>query len=296
MNTLRDFLTTLRQFLNFELIKLKSYTLTVADICSALLIIFLAWAFLYVLKHYVLRLFFRRKGVAPGQQFAINQLVKYIVYPVTFLLTFQAIGIQLSVFLAGAAALLVGIGLGLQQTFKDLFSGIILLIEGTVKIGDLLVIGETIGIVKEIGLRTSKVETRDETVNIVPNSKLVEDTVTNWSHNNRPTRFNIDVGVAYGSNVHLVRDLLLQAGSEHKKVLQHPDTDVQFRNFGASSLDFKLFFYSYEFLRIEGVKSDLRFRIDELFRQNKINIPFPQQEVWFRNELIISAPTTGQTL
>jgi len=219
MKTLRDFLTTLRQFLNFELIKLKSYTLTVADMCSALLIIFLAWAFLYVLKHYVLRLFFRRKDVAPGQQFAINQLVKYIVYPVTFLLTFQAIGIQLSVFLAGAAALLVGIGLGLQQTFKDLFSGIILLIEGTVKIGDLLVIGETIGIVKEIGLRTSKVETRDETVNIVPNSRLVEDIVTNWSHNNRPTRFNLDVGVAYGSNVLLVRDLLLKAGSEHKKVL-----------------------------------------------------------------------------
>ena len=94
MNTLRDFLITLRRFLNFELIKLKAYTLTVADICSAMLIILLAWGFLYVLRHYVLRLFFRRKGVAPGQQFAINQLVKYIVYPVTFLLTFQAIGIQ----------------------------------------------------------------------------------------------------------------------------------------------------------------------------------------------------------
>ncbi len=293
MKTIREFLISLRQFLNLELIHLKSYTLTVADVCSALLIIFLAWAFLHVMKRYVLQLFFRRKGVAPGQQFAVNQLIRYIVYPVTFLLTFQAIGIQLSVFLAGAAALLVGIGLGLQQTFKDLFSGIILLVAGTVKVGDLLVIGETIGVVKEIGLRTSKVETRDETVNIVPNSKLVEDIVTNWSHNNRPTRFNIDIGVAYGSNLTQVRTLLLQAGSEHKKVLQHPDTDVQFRSFGGSSLDFKLFFYSYEFLRIEGVKSDLRFRIDELFRQHSINIPFPQQDVWFRNELITSLPTTG---
>ncbi len=293
MKALQEFLTSLRRFLNFELIHLKSYTLTVADILSALFIIFLAWAFLYVMKRYVLRLFFRRKQVAPGQQFAINQLIRYIVYPVAFLLTFQAIGIQLSVFLAGAAALLVGIGLGLQQTFKDLFSGIILLIEGTVKVNDMLVIGDTIGIVKEIGLRTSKIETRDETVNIVPNSKLVEDTVTNWSHNNRPTRFNVDVGVAYGSDLTLVRELLLQAAREHDKVLGHPDTSVQFREFGASSLDFKLFFYSYEFLRIEAVRSDLRFRIDALFREHAITIPFPQQEVWFRNQLLTSVSKQG---
>lgn len=281
---------TLREFLNFDLIHLKSFTLTVADVFSAFFIIFLAWLLLYLLRRYVLALFFKRRGVAIGQQFAVNQLIKYLVYPIAFVLVLQSLGIQLSVLLAGAAALLVGIGLGLQQTFKDLFSGVILLIEGAVKVNDMVVIDDTIVMVKEIGLRTSKVETRDDIVKIVPNSRLVEDTVINWSHNNRPTRFHVDVGVAYGSPLATVRSLLLQAADEHKKVLKTPDTMVQFREFGSSSLDFKLFFFSHEFLRIEVVKSDLRFRIDELFRQHNITIPFPQQEVWFRNELTSIVP------
>ena len=281
-------MNTIRRFLNFELLHLKAFTLTVADICSALLVIVLARILLYLLKKYVLQLFFKRRNVAIGQQFAINQLIKYALYPIVIILVMQSLGIQPSVLLAGGAALLVGIGLGLQQTFKDLFSGIILLVEGTVRVDDMVVINDTIVMVKEIGLRTSKVETRDEIVKIVPNSKLVEDTVINWSHNNRATRFHIDVGVAYGSDLGLVKSLLLKAADEHGQILKTPPSIVQFREFGASSLDFKLFFYSYEFLRIEVVKSDLRFRVDELFRQHAITIPFPQQEVWFRNELSTS--------
>ncbi|MVM41613.1 mechanosensitive ion channel [Spirosoma sp. HMF3257] len=280
----------LRDFLDFELIHLKTFTLTVADVCLSVFVVLLAWAFMYVVKHYVLKFFFRRQNVAAGHQYAVTQLIKYIVYPVTIVLALQTLGIQLSVVLAGAAALLVGIGLGLQQTFKDLFSGIILLIEGTVKVDDMVVIDDTIVMVKEIGLRTSTVETRDEIVKIVPNSRLVEDTVINWSHNDRPTRFHVDVGVAYGSDLSLVKDLLLKAAKEHRKILKCPEPTVQFREFGSSSLDFKLFFYSMEFLRIEMVKSDLRFRIDDLFRLNNITIPFPQQEVWFRNELTTTRP------
>lgn len=287
-------MNTVRQFLNFELIHLKAFTLTVADIFSALLVIILARVLLHLLKKYVLQLFFKRRNIAVGQQFAINQLIKYALYPIVAILVMQSLGIQPSVLLAGGAALLVGIGLGLQQTFKDLFSGIILLVEGTVRVDDMVVIDDTIVMVKEIGLRTSKVETRDETVKIVPNSKLVEDTVINWSHNNRPTRFHIDVGVAYGSDLGLVKSLLLKAADEHGQILKNPPATVQFREFNSSSLDFKLFFYSYEFLRIEVVKSDLRFRVDELFRQHAITIPFPQQEVWFRNDLSTSSSKDNQ--
>ncbi len=268
MNQLITLMNTVRQFLNFELIHLKAFTLTVADIFSALLVIVLARVLLYLLKKYVLQLFFKRRNVAIGQQFAINQLIKYALYPIVIILVMQSLGIQPSVLLAGGAALLVGIGLGLQQTFKDLFSGIILLVEGTVRVDDMVVVDDTIVMVKEIGLRTSKVETRDDTVKIVPNSKLVEDTVINWSHNNRPTRFHIDVGVAYGSDLGLVKSLLLNSADEHGQILKTPLATVQLREFGSSSLDFKLFFYSYEFLRIEVVKSDLRFRVDELFRQH----------------------------
>ncbi|MFD2935279.1 mechanosensitive ion channel family protein [Spirosoma flavum] len=281
----------LHDFLNFELIHLKLFILTVADVCSSATVVFLAWSFMYVIKHYVLRLFFKRRNVTVGHQYAVTQSIKYLVYPITIVLSLQALGIQLSVVLAGAAALLVGIGLGLQQTFKDLFSGIILLIEGTVKVDAMVVIDDTILMVKEIGIRTSKVETRDEIVKIVPNSKLVEAIVINWSHNDRPTRFHVDVGVAYGSDLSLVKDLLLKVAKEHRKILKCPEPTVPFREFGASALDLKLFFYSMEFLRIEMVKSDLRFRSDDLFHLNNITIPFPQQEVWFRNELTTTRPT-----
>ena len=276
----------IRNFLNYDLIQLKSYTLTVADVCTALIIVLLGWLFMYVLNQYVFQLFFKRRKVTLRNQYAVNQLIKYIFYPITALLAMQALGIEMSVVMAGAAALMVGIGLGLQQTFKDLFSGIILLIEGTVRIDDMLVIGDSVVTVKEIGIRTSKVETRDDIVKIVPNTKLVEDVVVNWSHNNRPTRFHIDLGVAYGSDLALVKQLLLQSANEHPKVLDKPMASVQFREFGTSALSFKLLFYSYDFPGVDVTKSDIRFRIDELFRANAIKIPFPQQEVWLRNELV----------
>ena len=287
---------TVREFLNLELIKLTAYTLTVADVCSALLIVVLSWLFMYLLKQYIFRIIYKRRKITARNQYAVNQLIKYIVYPITALLALQALGIQLSVVMAGAAALLVGIGLGLQQTFKDLFSGIILLIEGTVRIDDMLIIGDTVVTVKEIGLRTSKVETRDDIVKIVPNTKLVEDIVVNWSHNNRPTRFHIDVGVAYGSELGLVKTQLLKAAQEHPNVLKSPEPSVQFREFGSSSLHFKLLFYSYDFPGIDVTKSDLRFRIDELFRQHQIKIPFPQQEIWFKNELPANLPPGANKL
>ncbi|WP_080240038.1 mechanosensitive ion channel family protein [Spirosoma rigui] len=286
-------MTTLDELLNIDLIHFKAFTLTLGDIFSALFILLLAWGFLYLLKHYVLRVFYKRRNVPIGQQFAINQLLKYITYPLTILLVMQSLGIELSVFLAGAAALMVGVGLGLQQTFKDLFSGIILLIEGTVKVDDVLEIDSSTVVVREIGLRTSIVETRDEIVKILPNSKLVEDTVVNWSHNNRPTRFQVELGVAFGSDLTRVKSLLLQAAGEHPAILPSPEPTVQFREFGNSALGFRLLFYSYDFLRIDVVKSDLRFRIDDLFRLHSITIPFPQQEIWFRNDLPGKAEKVG---
>ena len=286
-------MTTLDELLNIDLIHFKAFTLTLGDIFSALFILLLAWGFLYLLKHYVLRVFYKRRNVPIGQQFAINQLLKYITYPLTILLVMQSLGIELSVFLAGAAALMVGVGLGLQQTFKDLFSGIILLIEGTVKVDDVLEIDSSTVVVREIGLRTSIVETRDEIVKILPNSKLVEDTVVNWSHNNRPTRFQVELGVAFGSDLTRVKSLLLQAAGEHPAILPSPEPTVQFREFGNSALGFRLLFYSFDFLRIDVVKSDLRFRIDDLFRLHSITIPFPQQEIWFRNDLPGKAEKVG---
>jgi len=186
----------------------------------------------------------------------------------------------MTVLWGGAAALLVGLGLGLQQTFNDFFSGIILLFERTVELGDVLEVDGTVGTVKLIGLRTSILETRDNITVVVPNSKLVTNNVTNWSHFDKKVRFQVNVGVAYGSDTKLVKELLLKVAMENTAVLEQPSPFVRFTNFGDSSLDFELHFYSREFIDIEDVKSDLRFEIDTFFRENNVDIPFPQRTIW----------------
>ena len=195
----------------------------------------------------------------------------------------ELLGVRLSVLLAGSAALLVGIGLGLQDSFKDVVSGLIILGEGTIEVGDIVIVDNLVARVKKIGLRTSRVETRDEASIIIPNSRLVVNNVTNWSHNQEPTRFQVTVGVAYGSDVRLVEKLLLQVAAEHPAVLAEPKARVEFQAFGNSSLDFILHFFSNEYMGIEFVKSDIRYAINDVFRANQVTIPFPQRDLWVRN-------------
>jgi small-conductance mechanosensitive channel len=174
------------------------------------------------------------------------------------------------------------VGLGLQETFKDLFSGVILLFERRAEVGDVVEVDGLIGTVKRIGVRTSLVETRDNIVVIVPNSRLIVQHFVNWSHNDNKARFYIQVGVAYGSDTELVRQLLLDIARSNAEVIRHPAPFVRFVDFGNSSLDFQLHFWSHEFIRIEDVKSDMRFKIDQAFRENGVTIPFPQRDVWMK--------------
>ncbi|MEM0993681.1 MAG: mechanosensitive ion channel domain-containing protein [Bacteroidota bacterium] len=208
----------------------------------------------------------------------------------TVLIALESIGIQLSVLWGGAAALMVGIGLGLQQTFNDVISGLILLVEGTIEVDDVVEVDGFVGKVKSIGLRTSKVETRNRISILVPNSKLVGENTINWTHNQHPIRFQVSVGVAYASDVELVTQLLLEAAHGHSSVLKEPEPMVQFLDFGNSSLDFILHFFSYEQMSIEIVKSDLRYRITRLFREHDVEIPFPQQDLWLRNAEVLQKP------
>ena len=175
--------------------------------------------------------------------------------------------------------MLVGLGFGIQQIFNDYISGILILFEGNLKVNDVVQMeDETIGIVKEIFLRTSKIETRDDFTIIVPNHKLISDNIINWSHLESRTRFNVKVGVAYGSDTTLVEKVLLDCANNHPDIVKHA-AFVRFINFGDSSLDFQLFFWTMKTFRVENIKSNLRFKIDQEFKKNEIRIPFPQRDV-----------------
>lgn len=275
---------TFKEIFEFKFLEIGDFSLTLTHIVSAVVIILAARLLIGLIGRFLSR-YFTKRNADHGRRYALTQFIKYIVYTITFLMVMEAMGVSISVLWGGAAALMVGIGLGLQQTFNDLVSGIILLIEGSVEVNDIIEIDGLIGTVAAVGIRTSRVETRDRISILVPNSKLVGDKAINWSHNKESSRFQVYVGVAYSSDTMLVTSLILQAATELPLVLKDPKPEVQFKDFGNSSLDFVLHFYIDEYLRVDFIRSKLRYRITQLFRENNVEIPFPQRDLWIRNSL-----------
>ena len=267
-------LTLFQKTINGEIVSIK-----ISNLLYAILILLIARLLVWGITQIFLFGIYNNKNVAVGSRYAINQLVKYVIYVFAIISALGVFGINMGILLGGAAALLVGIGLGLQQTFNDFISGIVLLFERSVSVGDVLQVDGEVGRVKEIGLRSSTLQTPDNIRLVVPNHKLVNDKVINWNHNSETVRFNIPIGVAYGSDTASVKKSLLSAVRDNPYVLDYPAAFVRFVNFGDSSLDFQLYFFSKNLMVIEDIKSDIRFEIDKLFRKDEISIPFPQRVI-----------------
>ena len=257
---------------------------TLAKFVEGILVIFIAQLLVWAIVHLILIKVYENREIDIGSQFAINQLVKYLIYTFAIISALSVMGINITILLGGAAALLVGIGLGLQQTFNDFISGIVLLFERTVSVGDVLEFDGTVGEVRKIGLRSSILHTRQNVSMVVPNHLLVNEKVVNWTHFDNNIRFSVEVGVAYGSDTELVKQLLIESVKEVEDVLAWPKPFVRFLNFGTSSLDFSLYFFSRQYIYIEDVKSNIRLKIDALFREHKITVPFPQREIRILNK------------
>jgi len=189
------------------------------------------------------------------------------------------LGFDLTLLLGGSAALLVGFGLGIQSLFSDFVSGIILLVDSTVKVNDIIDIDGLVCQVQEINLRTTTVLTRDDKYIIVPNTDLTRNQLINWTHSDIASRFEVTVGVDYSSDVNLVMKVLKEAVDKQEGILTQPSPFVRFIDFADSSLNFSIFFWSEEVFRIENMKSEIRVRIFDMFKKNNIKIPFPQRVV-----------------
>ena len=215
--------------------------------------------------------------------YAIFQIIRYIIWVIAIGFILETIGIKVTVLVAGSAALLVGVGLGLQQTFNDIISGIILLAERSIRINDILEIDGDIVKIEVIGLRTSKGLNRDDISIIIPNSLITTNKVINWSHQSKKTRFRIKVGVAYGSDVDLVSKVLKESAIEHPEIKDENLVDVRFVEFNSSSLDFQILFFSENIFRIEKVKSEIRRTINRKLIENNITIPFTQMDLHLKS-------------
>ncbi|MEA5468780.1 mechanosensitive ion channel family protein [Spirulina sp. 06S082] len=221
-----------------------------------------------------------------GAQEVISVLLRYSLLLISTIIVLQIWGINLSSLALFGSAIGVGIGLGFQDIAKNFASGLVLLFEGSIQVGDFIELKEQMGIVEKVGARSIILQTLDKISIIVPNSRLLEDEVINWTHSNPISRLHLPVGIAYGSNISTVKNILLQAAREHLEILSSPPPSVIFIGFGDGSLDFELLVWSANPNRQVLLKSDLYFRVEELLTQEGIEIPFPQRDLNLRSQHI----------
>ncbi len=208
---------------------------------------------------------------------SVYNFLQYFLYLAVMLIGLQNMGVELTAIFTASAALLLGVGLALQTFFQDIISGIFILVDRSVSVGDILEIDSYVCHVTEIKLRTTRAVTMENKVLIIPNHKYLTTIIYNWTENDSVIRAEVEVGVDYNSDVRLVESLLLKAATEHEHVLKTPESFVLFTNFGDSSLNFKLVFFLQNSFSFALIKSDVRFRINTLFKENNISIPFPQR-------------------
>ena len=263
-------------FLGYDIKLSEGVHITVYEIIIVIAVLFLT----SLLLRFFRRLITRKLSLEDKAKFvSFFSFSRWFLYIVIILITFHNMGINVTAIFAASAALLVGVGLALQTFFQDIISGIFILVDQSVHVGDIIELDGKIGRVEDIKLRTTRAVTIDNKVLVIPNHLYLTNSLYNWTENGVETREHVLVGVAYGSDVQLVKKLLLQAASSHPDVLEEPAPTVLFTDFGASSLDFKLIFTLGNSFEAAGPKSDIRFEIDRLFRGNNITIPFPQRDV-----------------
>jgi len=210
---------------------------------------------------------------------SIFKFIRYVIYVAVILLTMSAAGIDITLLLTASAALFVGLGLALQDLFKDIIGGIFIIIDKSVHVGDIVEVDGKVGKVFEIKLRTTRAITRDDKVIIIPNHHFITDIIYNYTQNHKTTREKVIVGVAYGSDVKLVTKILEEVASLQKGILKNPKPFVMFDDFGDSALMFSVNFFITDSFTDPRIKSEMRYQIDAKFRENNITIPFPQRDV-----------------
>lgn len=270
----------LSEFTSITLLKVGDTSLTLGQLLSVAA--FLALGIFLILWS---GRFIRTRLVSKGVNADVVQIVSraYLIlgFVILAVMAMDILGIPLAAFAFVSGAIAIGVGFGAQNIINNFISGWILMWERPIRIGDFLEMGDVRGTVESINTRSTCIKRVDGVRLLVPNSYLLENTVTNWTLIDRLVRTSVRVGVAYGSDVSLVKALLAQAAEENADVLKNPEYSVVFDDFGENSLVFELQVWTLATAErsLRVLRSDLRFRIDQLFRDNEVVISFPQRDV-----------------
>lgn len=260
-------------------ISIGGVTISFADILEALFVFIATIIIFRLIKKLLRETVLPQTRLDAGAQYSIATVFGYVGIITAVLLTATTLGVEFQSLLIIAGALSVGIGFGLQNIANNFISGLILLFERPIKVGDLIEIGDTLGHITHINVRRTEVETFQRAEVMIPNSELVATSVINWTHSDRKARIEVNVGVAYGSDTELVRETLIAAAKNVDRIVSWPSPDVLFLDFGDSSLNFQLRCFTSDVSSRITTSSSLRFEIDRLFREAGIEIPFPQRVV-----------------
>lgn len=267
---------TVKGFLGKHMDIGDNISISILDILIIITAIFIT----SIILRFVLKIMTRNLPLEDKGKFnVVFGYFRWLIYLVILLITLHSVGVNVTAVFAASAALLIGVGLALQTLFQDIISGVFILIDQSVHVGDIIELEGKVGRVEEIKLRTTRAVTIDNKVLVIPNHLYLTNSLYNWTQNGTLTRESVSVGVAYGSDVELVKKLLLQAASTHPDVISIPEPTVVFVDFGDSSLNFKLIFTLADSFKAQFPKSDIRFEIEKLFRGNNITIPFPQRDI-----------------
>lgn len=278
---LSEFVDTFVTFWNYEITAVDDRPITVKKVISGIILLIFGLFMSRLLSRQIGRRLLPRFGVNEGAQGALQSISFYLFFASFFFLALEIVNIPVTVFTFFGGAVAIGVGFGSQNILSNFISGLILLAERPIRVGDLVDLDGIYGTIHQIGARSTRVRTGANLEIIVPNAKFLENNVTNWTLSDTRIRVTVSVGVAYGSPTALVRDLLRQTVEQHPKVLTTPEPITLFREFGDNSLNFEIHFWLDMRTIMEGerVKSEIRFDIDDVFRQHNISIAFPQRDI-----------------
>lgn len=296
-NATNSFLNAVQGVLAYPLFTLGERSLTVALIGKLLLLFALVLAAEYLLRRFFTKRLLNRTRLDASLQYAIARIGGYLFILLGFYIALTAVGLNLSSLAVVAGAVGIGIGFGLQNIIHNFVSGIILLAERPIALGDRVEVAGVAGAVSKIRLRSTEIITNDNISIIVPNSDFITHPVTNWSHGDPRVQIRIPVGVAYGTDVEKLKTVLLEVAAENANVLETPKPTVFFDGFGDSALLFELGVWTSAMTHSpRRFRSELNFAIERKLRENRIEIPFPQRDLHLKSGAFVMQGVPSATL
>lgn len=280
-----EILAYIQGILHYKLFTIKETTVTISSLLMLLGVMVVFEFFGRVVIRKILNRVLSKTKLDEGLRYAFVRIMHYLMLVIGAVVASQFIGLDLSGLVVIFGFLSVGIGFGLQNLTSNFISGIILLFERPIKVGDRVTVGGIDGDVEEINIRSTTVRSLNNISIIVPNTEFVSSTVFNWSHGDVKVRLEMDVGVSYNSDLDLVLESLKEVARDHPEVLAEPKPDVLLKEFGDSSWNLTLRAWISDPKRSPTVKSDINCGIVRKFRANNIEIPFPQRDLHVRSPL-----------